>query len=112
MFDPSIFGAPRAGLNGTFAETCVSCLQPTDTAIGVRAEAEFHIAFLMQFNIPNDQAGGMVSLGTGCDDGKVPGGVFEAVYRVCTDCATNTPKMPKPTLMHVGAQVVCIGEKV
>ena len=80
---------PTPGLDGTYRDSCVVCLQGTDTALALTGEAEWVIASLVALGIPSDQATVLVSSVTGCDPGKVPIGDFTLVFRVCAGCAAT-----------------------
>ena len=67
------------GLDGTFDGTCVGCLRPTDTALGVRGDPEWHAAFLVRLGLPLSEATSMVDAYTTGRDG---------MFRVCAKCAT------------------------
>jgi len=83
--------------------SCVACLNPTDTVLGIEGEAEWHIAFLTNLNIPGNEAGATVSAGTGNPPGMVPNGRYASLYRVCTNCAESaSPNFPKPVLSLLG----------
>lgn len=78
----------RPGLKGNFEGSCVSCLQGTDTAVGLKGEAEWIIAFeVAKLQIPIDQAVTMLSLATGCDPGKAPNGELALRVALCRECA-------------------------
>jgi hypothetical protein len=88
------------------AGSCLGCLQGTDTCLATNGEAEWHIAFLMQFGIELEIATEMLSLATGCGPGKVPGEKsFTMYHRVCADCAREAGFPAMPALMTHGAVV-------
>lgn len=88
------------------AGTCVSCLKPTDTAIDVDGEAEFHMATLMILGLPDDQAASMVGQLTNAPAGQAFSGRRMAAYRVCTACVERTgTNMPRPGLAIPGAEI-------
>jgi hypothetical protein len=75
--------------------SCIVCGQGTDTAVGVRGEAEWHVAFMMQLGIPYDQANATHSFATGAAPGHVLDGIHTSHVRVCADCFANSPFYPK-----------------
>ncbi|MGV0607364.1 hypothetical protein [Mycolicibacterium sp. XJ1904] len=96
--------------------SCVACGQGTDTAVAVRGEGEWHVAFLLQLGVPDDHASATVSVGTGCAPGQVPEGVYTTHVRVCTECFAKAPfhakspfhKPVKPALYVEGAELPLI----
>jgi hypothetical protein len=62
---------PEPGLKGNYEGSCVTCLQGTDTVVGLKGEAEWMIAFLVaKLQIPTEEAIIMFSLAHGCDPGS------------------------------------------
>ena len=94
-FQPgAVAGEPlKRGLDGTYRDTCVKCLRPTDTGLVIRGEAEAHLAFLYVLGVTEEIALGTAQLvwrDRGIWDGnpeQVPAGVLTQGYRVCADCA-------------------------
>jgi hypothetical protein len=79
---------PWPGLKGNYEGSCVSCLRGTDTAIGLRGEAEWMIAFLVaKLQMPMEEAVTTFSVATGCDPGNVPSGEFAVRVTLCKECA-------------------------
>lgn len=76
-------------------QSCVKCYRgDVTTAVATQGEAEFHVAFLVKaLAIPEDEAIGTINVFAeqelGCDPGKVPGGTFTLIYRLCRDCAAK-----------------------
>ncbi len=95
---------PAPGLNSDYSGTCIACLKPTDTGLGVRGEAEWHAAFLINLGIPQDEATATVSDGTGL----VPDGVYERAYQVCRGCAPA--HFPVPALALPGSSLPAVGQ--
>lgn len=89
------------GLDGTYSGTCIACLRPTDTALGVRGEAEWHAAFLVVMGVPEDEARLTVQRHAPSSDR------YDAAYQVCGRCARNSP-FPQPALALPGAPVPTI----
>ena len=78
---------PPPGLDGTWRDSCVVCLQGTDTGLAFVGEAEWVIAGLTVLGIPEDQGTTMISEVTGCAPGNVPLGEVTMHVRVCAKCA-------------------------
>jgi hypothetical protein len=99
------------GLDGTFSGTCVACLRPTDTGLGVRGDAEWHAAFLVSVGLPEKEA---IACAEGarsdCPGGVKPDGRFDMPYQVCERCAARVPSFPKPSLVLPGEPVPTIGQ--
>ena len=88
---------------------CVACLTPTDTALGVEGEAEWHMAFLVALDIPEDQAALTVSEATNNPPGKVPVGRFPQTVRVCASCVEKSDApFPAPVLTLPGVDLPTI----
>ncbi len=97
---------PPPGLKGTYEDTCVVCLRPTDTGIGLRGEAEWMAAALIVLGLPSDEAGAMISEATGSPPGRVPVGQIDCVIRLCGDCASKSTKpFPTPVLIGTGLPI-------
>lgn len=92
------------GLDGTYGETCIACLRPTDTALGVLGDPEWHVAFLVSIGLPSREAIKTI------ESGEMPDGRFHRMYRVCGKCAARIPSFPKPALIIVGDPVPTIGQ--
>jgi hypothetical protein len=96
------------GLDGTYSGTCIACLLPTDTALGVRGEPEWHAAFLTLIGLPAAEAEAMVGRSEEPVDAR---GRYETLYRVCSKCAAKgSSSFPKPALALPGASVPTIGQ--
>ena len=95
-----------AGLDGTHSGTCIICLRATDTALGVRGDAEWHAGFLMALGMPTDEAAAVA--------GKYLGYIVDppgfAAYRVCARCAAKVPSFPTPVLATNDAILPTIGQ--
>ena len=99
------------GLDGTYSGTCVACLRPTDTALGVQGVPEWQAGVLVALGLPDKEAVALVAEfldATG--EGPGPDGRYERVYRVCGDCAARVPHFPRPTLALPGEPVPTIGQ--
>ena len=94
------------GLDGTFTDTCIGCRRPTDTALGVLGDPEWHAAFLVSIGLPSKEAIKIV------ESGETPDGIFSRVYRVCGKCAARVPSLPKPALALGGDPVPTIGQPI
>ena len=57
------------GLDGTYTDSCVVCLQGCDTGLAFRGEAEWVLAGLHVLGIPDDEAEQMLTNVTGCEPG-------------------------------------------
>lgn len=92
--------APEPGIMGDYRESCVVCMQGTDTGLAVQGEAEVAQAVLQVMGVPSDQAATMAedyfAEVHGCTDGKVPAGTITFPVRICKACAekTGTGMMP------------------
>jgi hypothetical protein len=75
------------GLRGTYEESCIVCMQGTDTGLAFVGWAEVAIAGLVALGVPVDEAGPMVSEFTGSPPGEVPIGTITIPVRVCEACA-------------------------
>ncbi len=80
--------------------TCVGCLMPTDTGLGLRGPAEWHLAFLVNLGMNEQEALGTFQAGMrdagwpGPDeDGDIPDGIIDLAYRVCARCAGRAGHM-------------------
>jgi hypothetical protein len=100
------FVIPPAGLQGDHADTCVICLQGTDTGLAFRGDAEWVAAGGVMLGVPTDQATIMVSRALGCEPGMMLPGVLTFTYRVCADCAARAGAMA-PCLLVQGGEVPC-----
>lgn len=95
------------GLDGTYAGTCIACLKPTDTALAFRGEPEWHAAGLVQLGLPMNEAIATAertlrAMAVGSDGA----GRYDAVYRVCGDCAAKAdPPFPTPALAYPGMPI-------
>jgi hypothetical protein len=78
---------PRPGLDGTYRDTCIGCYRGTDTAVGIRGRAEWHLGFFLEIGIPMDEARPLCSVTSRCPVGKVPVGEYTEIYRLCQRCA-------------------------
>jgi hypothetical protein len=92
--------------------SCVVCGQGTDTAIGTRGVAEWHLAFLTTLGLADDEAREAHRRWTGRDPGRVPGGVYTVLTRVCVRCFAKTPMYPqaRPALYVEGGELPVIQE--
>jgi hypothetical protein len=79
------------GLRGTYEDSCIVCLQGTDTAIVLQGEPEWVVAVYMKLGIPAEQGSFMVSSGFGCAPGMVPIGEITVQTKLCQDCAGPLP---------------------
>ncbi len=61
---------PTPGLDGTYSDACVRCLQGTDAGVAFEGSAEWVVAGLVSLGISLDQAVAML----GWTDGSVPSG--------------------------------------
>jgi len=92
----AVAGRPiKRGLDGTYRDTCVSCMQPTDTALFIVGPAEAQIAFLKRLGMPYEEALALCQMAwkeQGIWDGNpahVPGGELTEGFRVCAACAPD-----------------------
>ena len=99
------------GLDGTYSGTCVACLRPTDTALGVQGVPEWHAGVLVALGLPDKEAIALVAeFLDAMGDGPGPDGRYERVYRVCGHCAARVPPFPRPALALPGEPVPTIGQ--
>lgn len=95
--------APEPGIMGDYRESCVVCLQGTDTGLAVQGEAEVAQAVLQVMGVPSDQAATMAEAYFaevhGCTDGMVPGGVITFPVRICKACAEESGTSMVPGLL-------------
>ena len=78
---------PPPGLQGTYAHSCVICLQGCDTGLALHGEAEWIIAGLLNLGIPDmDEAATMLGTLHGCDPGMVPNGLGTVTIQLCQAC--------------------------
>ncbi len=100
---------PAPGLLGNYEDSCVVCLEGTDTILAFRGIAGWIEALLEVLGIPEDQAVDTVSVGCDCPRGEVPEGIFTMTFRVCSDCASKANvRFPAPVLLVVGVAVPCV----
>ncbi|HTP81765.1 MAG TPA: hypothetical protein VMQ11_02415 [Alphaproteobacteria bacterium] len=94
------------GLQGDWRDTCIACMRPADTALGLIGEAEWHIAVLGLWGIPEDQAVWLLCnhLGTP-HDGRVPGGELVMAWRVCEKCAAKASPAMRPAIVPPGGVI-------
>jgi hypothetical protein len=107
---------PPPGLNGTYDGTCIVCVMPTDTALAVVGEGEWHHAFLEMLGILEDEVPAVLhSMWSSQPNppalGEVPCGVITELYRVCVTYAGKSPApFPKPALAVVGARLPSVAQ--
>lgn len=92
---------------------CVACMTPTDTALGVRGEPEWHIAFLTALGIPLDQAEKTFEVMERTAPGIMSndGSVYEWGVQVCTACAEKSrAPLPIPVLALPGRDLPVVGQ--
>ena len=90
---------PPPGLQGDYRDACVACLRPADTALALIGEAEWHVAAMHLWGVPQDQAVWMLCDLSGTPhDGGVPRGELSEKYRVCERCAAKTHMHTGPAL--------------
>jgi hypothetical protein len=90
---------PTPGLQGTLSGTCIACYKPTDTALGVEGDPEWHAAFLVVLGVPQTEALATI------ERSQPP---RRSVCRVCEACAAKSP-FPKPVLALPGVAVPTVG---
>jgi ferredoxin len=97
-------------ISAAYANTCIVCLKPTDTAMAFRGEAEWLIAGLVTLGVPEDQAYGAYRQSENkgdaddLEDGEVRAGVHDMSVRVCAACVRACPAgFPAPALAVSGA---------
>jgi len=94
--------------------SCIVCGQGTDTAVGVRGEAEWHIAFLTQIGIPYGQSAAMHAeeMGFVSPQSVAADGTYATHVRVCADCFAKSPFHPKvkPALYVEGGELPLIAQ--
>lgn len=84
---------PRPGLSGDYRDSCVVCLQGTDTGLAFTGEAEWVIAGLVVLGVPREQADATAFPDS--DPGMVPDGTVTVGVRVCQSCVdASGTKMP------------------
>jgi hypothetical protein len=95
---------PPPGLNGTYEDTCVICLQGTDTGLALIGEGEWVIAGLEMLGVPRDEAGDTASRAFGSPLGHVPiGQDLKVVVTVCAACVEKAGHgFPRPTPLFLG----------
>jgi hypothetical protein len=93
------------------------CLEPTDTGLGFRGEAEFIVAAVNVLGVPEMQAGRTVCEALGTTYPNVPDGVLEAGLRVCSDCVEKAnesfpePVFSRPVVTFEGAGVPTLTQR-
>jgi hypothetical protein len=94
--------------------SCFICRRGTDTAIGLRGEAEWIAVAMTKLGVPTtDEAVSAIGLATGCDPGKVPVGTFTMIVQVCSNCVTVADNgFPAPTLNTDGALIPTLGQRL
>jgi hypothetical protein len=84
--------SPRPGLQGNYRGSCVVCLRGTDTGFAVRGPAEAVIAALIVAGVRASEANETARAMWNEHElevaaGNVPGGVQDAVIRLCKEDA-------------------------
>jgi len=75
-----------ANLQGNYKDSCVACLQGTDSGLSFVGEAEWIAAGLVKLGIPTTEAIILVEDGLGSDPAMVAGRLGLS-FRVCQSCA-------------------------
>ena len=91
----------KKGLQGDYRDTCLACLRPTDTALGIIGPAEATVAFHMALGMPWEEsltAAQAFWQDQGIWDGDPghvpPGDELTSAYRLCAACcAEHVPGM-------------------
>ena len=85
---------PTPGLRGDYRGSCVVCMRSTDTAFGIRGEAEASIAALVVLGVNQEEAYEMLRAywaeaepDNPLEPGNVPGGVHDWAFRACREHA-------------------------
>jgi hypothetical protein len=92
------------GLDGSYTGTCIGCLRPTDTALGIRGVPEWHAAGLVRLGLPMEEAIATVQV---VEFEPGPDGRHDAAYRVCQRCAARGG-LPQPVLAVDGERLPTI----
>jgi len=88
------------------AGLCLACLTPTDTVLGFRGDAEFHVAAVMHITKESmDDALATYRNATGADPDKVIDGVHDVAFRLCEKCASRAKLPRKPVLLTPFAEI-------
>ena len=96
------------GLDGTYAGSCVVCLQGCDTALVLQGEAEWIVAGLTVLGITDvDEATAVVSQGTGCAPGRMPGGTVTVAIRCCEACVAKSGTGMRVGLLVASGELPC-----
>lgn len=110
-YDPKLARTEWMPLTGDrFTGTCISCLTPTDTALCLWGEAEWHLAFLQRSGIPKRQVSALLEQEFNCDPGKVPVGVVLMPCRICQRCAGRVSSSIRPQLLLPGGPLPQIAQ--
>jgi hypothetical protein len=101
-----------------YRDTCVVCLQATDTALNLHGVAEAAIAGLAVLGVPESQATRTLFFAWHSWDptlaqDEVPDGVLDTMVRVCSECVRRTNaqgyNFPLPALAVPGALIPSFG---
>lgn len=107
---------PATGLNGDYRGACIACLQPTDTALAFKGDAEWLIAGLKFLSLPYNEAYEVYRLdqlekGHDLHPGDVRDGTDSLIARVCAACvAKSRASFPAPALALPGQPVPVISQ--
>jgi hypothetical protein len=103
--DPTRMQPP--GFDGTFNGTCIACITPTDTGVMLEGRAEFHIAAMQLWGIPDEQIASLLRMDVKTYElraHEIPEGSFRAGFRVCERCAAKAG-MSGLTPLHEGLRL-------
>lgn len=77
---------PEPGLDGTYRDSCVLCLEGTDTAVAFVGESEWAIAGMVVLGVDQAAAIMMVEQATGAPPGQAPVDDTRVQVRCCRSC--------------------------
>ncbi len=79
--------------------TCIVCYRPSDTALAVIGEPDWHQVFLEVLGLPDDEAKAVVASVTG----------WQQTYVVCAACASKSP-FPAPVRAVQDASIPVVAQ--